>query len=105
MKKKMTMVGIECILDTVVKFNTDVAKLADELDPTKTHPVLSKQTILSAYQPLIDLLDKQPKIKRDLYYSIIENMMTDAGTAEYIATLGDTYDSVVKINAERITNK
>ena len=30
-------------------------------------------------------------------------LMADAGQAEYFATLGDTYNSVVNINAERIT--
>lgn len=102
-QKEMTMITIDCMLDTIYKFNLAVAKRADELDDTKEHPVFTPATMKFAYEPLFNLIDKQPKKQRDLLYNILEMLMADAGQSEYLATLGDTYNSVVNINAERIT--
>lgn len=102
-QKKMTMVTIECMLDTIYNFNLAVAKRADELDPNKKHTVLTPKTMMMGYEPLFELIDKQPKKQRDMLYNILESLMADAGQSEYLATLGDTYNSVVNINAERIT--
>ena len=101
--KDLTMVTVDCMLDTIYNFKLAVAKRADELDPTHEHPVFTKETMKFAYEPLFNLLDKQPRKQRDLLYTILENLMADAGESEYIATLGDTYNSVVNIQAERLT--